>query len=251
MVNKQGEAPATWSLGKWWLWAILGLLILYVLMLWFRWDTIEKDIQARTNAALIDAGHDWATADLDMRGRDVLLTGTAPSEAVQQKAIKIAQSVYGVRVVESDFSVAKARLDDAKVQEIVVNEQESINRCQDRLNQTIQGKKIEFVTGSAQLSEQSFLLLALITRVIKECEGDIGDSTVIDISGHTDDVGNDVNNLELSMDRAESVRRHLVAAGVFEFMVKAVGYGESRPIATNTTEEGRAQNRRIQFEIKQ
>ncbi len=103
------NSGATWSRGKWWLWAILGLLALYLLMLWFKWDPIEKDIQSRTNAALSASGQSWAVANLEMRGRDVLLSGEAPSEAAKQQAINTAKAVYGVRTVDSDFGLKQYR----------------------------------------------------------------------------------------------------------------------------------------------
>jgi len=72
--------------------------------------------------------------------------------------------------------------------------------------------------------------------------------TVI-ISGHTDSVGADAYNQKLSLKRAEVVRAYMVGKGVAEVRLKAEGYGESKPIASNDTEEGRAENRRVEFQV--
>ena len=75
-------------------------------------------------------------------------------------------------------------------------------------------------------------------------------STVrIEIEAHTDARKDDVSNLKLSQQRADAVLHYLVNKGVEASSVNAVGYGETQPIATNETEEGRAKNRRVVFKI--
>ncbi len=69
--------------------------------------------------------------------------------------------------------------------------------------------------------------------------------TIAVIEGHTDSAGNDEDNLKLSQQRAENVMRHFVDYGIHPSRLKAEGYGESRPIADNSTAEGRQKNRRV------
>jgi outer membrane protein OmpA-like peptidoglycan-associated protein len=71
----------------------------------------------------------------------------------------------------------------------------------------------------------------------------------ISIQGHTDSVGDDEYNEALSLRRAEAVYRHLVNRGIQPERLEAVGYGESRPVADNETESGRAQNRRTELQM--
>jgi OmpA-OmpF porin, OOP family len=71
----------------------------------------------------------------------------------------------------------------------------------------------------------------------------------IEITGHTDNVGSDSYNLQLSQDRANSVYNFLVNKGIGTSRLIAKGHGMSRPIDTNNTEEGRQQNRRVEFTI--
>ncbi len=71
----------------------------------------------------------------------------------------------------------------------------------------------------------------------------------IRIAGHTDDVGSDTYNQDLSKRRAESVLTYLLTKGISTERLTAVGHGESKPVANNETEEGRAENRRVEFEV--
>ena len=73
--------------------------------------------------------------------------------------------------------------------------------------------------------------------------------TVVEIGGHTDNVGDAASNLQLSQQRAEAVRNFLVNQGVDQAMLTARGYGETKPIASNDTEQGRFRNRRIEFTV--
>lgn len=71
----------------------------------------------------------------------------------------------------------------------------------------------------------------------------------VEISGHTDDIGSAQYNLDLSQKRAEAVTSYLIQEGISKERLKAIGYGEQKPIAENSTEKGRSENRRIEFEI--
>jgi outer membrane protein OmpA-like peptidoglycan-associated protein len=71
-------------------------------------------------------------------------------------------------------------------------------------------------------------------------------SARIRVSGHTDNLGNPKKNQALSEARAKSVRDYLMARGIDGSRIEAVGYGDQQPVASNDTEEGRQQNRRIE-----
>ncbi len=71
----------------------------------------------------------------------------------------------------------------------------------------------------------------------------------VSVQGHTDSVGTEAGNMRLSQKRAEAVRAYLVQKGVAADRLEAVGYGPTKPIATNKTAKGRALNRRTEFRI--
>jgi outer membrane protein OmpA-like peptidoglycan-associated protein len=103
---------------------------------------------------------------------------------------------------------------------------------------------IFFATNSYELADKSKAELDELVKFMKENTQVKGE-----ISGHTDNIGNPEANKTLSLARAKSVLDYLVNAGIDKDRLKFQGYGANRPSATNDTEEGRAQNRRIEFEI--
>ena len=72
-------------------------------------------------------------------------------------------------------------------------------------------------------------------------------SVTIRINGYTDNVGNGADNLKLSEDRAKAVVNYLISQGINAKRLTSQGFGESQPVADNSTEEGRALNRRTEF----
>lgn len=75
-------------------------------------------------------------------------------------------------------------------------------------------------------------------------------STTVDVVGHTDSVGSDAYNQGLSQRRADAVARALIANGVQPVRIVAVGRGENQPVASNATDAGRAQNRRVELRVR-
>lgn len=102
---------------------------------------------------------------------------------------------------------------------------------------------IHYASGSAVIGRASLLLLDLFAEYLSET------GLSVEIGGHTDDVGSDADNLELSEARARSVREYLIQQGVPASDISSRGYGEGRPRADNGTPEGRARNRRTEFRV--
>ena len=100
-----------------------------------------------------------------------------------------------------------------------------------------------FLTGQAELLPLARNKLNDVARALKEVSGD----QKIVVEGHTDARGSDQDNMELSRRRAESVRDYLVNQGVDQARISAVGRGESQPLASNDSAEGRANNRRVEI----
>ncbi len=106
---------------------------------------------------------------------------------------------------------------------------------------------IEFEFGSSKLTTSSHTILDQIASVLKANGND--KKVSIRVNGHTDSTGPEEYNQVLSEQRAESVKKYLVSKGVSESNISVKGYGESNPIASNDTATGRAQNRRVEFQI--
>jgi outer membrane protein OmpA-like peptidoglycan-associated protein len=104
-------------------------------------------------------------------------------------------------------------------------------------------EKIYFEFAKADIKRESFGILDEVARVLLE-NPEIGR---VRVEGHTDSVGSDEYNQILSQARVESVRRYLIKKKVSAERLEAVGFGESKPIATNDTPEGREKNRRVEF----
>jgi outer membrane protein OmpA-like peptidoglycan-associated protein len=103
---------------------------------------------------------------------------------------------------------------------------------------------ITFRSGSADLNADFFRVLDGVAQVAKKY-----DKTIIEIAGHTDNVGGADFNKQLSQRRASAVARYLMSKGVTEPRIMTAGGGEDHPIASNSTEQGRATNRRVEVTL--
>lgn len=103
---------------------------------------------------------------------------------------------------------------------------------------------ITFRTGSADLNAQFFKVLDGVAQVARKY-----DKTIIEIAGHTDNVGDANFNRQLSQRRASAVAQYLQSRGVSEPRIMTAAGGEEHPIASNSTEQGRAANRRVEVTL--
>ncbi len=109
---------------------------------------------------------------------------------------------------------------------------------------TYLGSKIFFENNSAKLKVGSLVQLDELATLINKY-----DASNLVIEGHADSNGNDAMNLELSQKRANSVKEYLTQKGISGSRLTAIGYGETKPIATNDTALGRAKNRRVELKM--
>lgn len=103
-------------------------------------------------------------------------------------------------------------------------------------------ENVTFATGSDVLNDTATETLDKVVDLMNTYT-----QPVVEISGHTDDIGNDEANLQLSDLRAAAVLQYLVDAGIDAERIQSVGRGETEPIASNETDEGRAENRRVEL----
>ena len=115
-------------------------------------------------------------------------------------------------------------------------------QCHADVNAQLAAENILFENDRAIVDAQSREILDRIAAILRSCQG-----SAFEIAGHTDSDASDAYNLDLSQRRAAAVLRALSERGVDTEGYVARGYGESQPIATNATEAGQAQNRRVEF----
>lgn len=119
----------------------------------------------------------------------------------------------------------------------------SVTRDGDNIILNMPGN-ITFDTNQSAVKESVKPVLDAVTEVLKEYK-----STMIQVGGHTDSTGGDQYNLLLSQNRAQSVANVLIGFGVEAVRTDVVGFGETSPIASNSSESGRAQNRRVELTL--
>ena len=101
-----------------------------------------------------------------------------------------------------------------------------------------------FKTNSAELNDDAFGKLDLIVAYMKKYP-----AKRIIVEGHTDSRGSAAYNKRLSLKRAEAVKRYLVSQGIEADRIEVIGYGEEKPVADNSTPEGRQLNRRVEIKL--
>ncbi len=151
---------------------------------------------------------------------DFVLTVKKPDHIYQSRFIDKDSAVFSTPV-QMDFEVEKVQKDKSyKLHDIY------------------------YATNSAELSSKSLFILNEFVVFLED-----NPTIRVDIHGHTDDVGDDAFNQELSVRRARSVYDYLIMKGISSFRLQYHGFGESKPVTDNRTEEGRARNRRTEFVI--
>jgi outer membrane protein OmpA-like peptidoglycan-associated protein/tetratricopeptide (TPR) repeat protein len=159
-------------------------------------------------------------------------TAVAPFNNDYIMTVKREGYVYESRYIARTDSIYKmpARL-DLNIQQIEVNKSYRIN-------------DIYFAFNSFDLTKESKAVLDLLIEFLAE-----NPSICIEIQGHTDNIGNDSENMKLSSNRAKSVYNYLITNKIDAVRLAYKGFGKTMPVASNDTEEGRAKNRRTVFVI--
>jgi outer membrane protein OmpA-like peptidoglycan-associated protein len=133
---------------------------------------------------------------------------------------------------------------DKQAKELDAIPDADVQRREDSLLVMLPGDVL-FDTNSSALAPGAYERLRSVAGSLQRYP----DTNVV-VKGHTDSSGTESYNLKLSEERAESVRKYLVAEGVSASRVTAIGFGEAYPLVSNDTPSGRQQNRRVELEIK-
>lgn len=200
---------------------------------------LTGDIKDENNAVVSDARveikntktQEVTTVDVDS------LTGKYVAVVAFNEDHILTVKQAGKAFTSSYFSTADSSItanpieNDVKVEEIKVGKAYTINN-------------INFATNSAELSEQSKFILTEFASFLNE-----NASVNVAIQGHTDNVGDPASNMALSKERAKNVQDFLVGLGITTERLSYQGFGMKKPLASNSSEKGRAKNRRTEFVI--
>ena len=150
---------------------------------------------------------------------------------------------------ERQMAAAKQQAEEARKQaeerERMTAKQAEAKKCQQTLSGIAKSGVILFERAKADLKSESRSTLDRLAQAARGCPG-----YVIEVEGHTDAEGTPERNKALSERRASAVRNYLAEAGIEGERLRAIGYGETQPVAPNDTPENRAKNRRIEFAVK-
>ncbi len=185
---------------------------------------IENELSTTVTSAVETKDLYWS--GVEMSGQHVVLTGAAPDVPAQRGAAERALAVWGVSGVDNQIEVIGQG-----------------GTCQHQIDEYLARESIQFKSGKADVTEASFHVIGMLAMILRTC------NATVEIAGHTDDKGGADVNLRLSQRRADTVARHLAAHGVMAERLMPVGYGEKQPVASNATEAGRRENRRIEFRV--
>lgn len=191
--------------------------------------TGEQEVNKTTKGAAIGAGVGVAIG---------LLTGDSSAERKKRALILGGAGGLAGGAVGNYMDRQEARL-RAQLQGTGV----SVTRNGNNIILNMPGN-VTFQTNSADINAAFYPVLNSVGIVLKEF-----DKTIVDVAGHADSTGPDDKNMELSQRRAGSVSSYLTAQGINAQRLVTTGYGETRPIASNDTVEGRQQNRRVEITL--
>ncbi len=221
-------------------------------------EIIERIVEAprswsdRMEASFPDLGFPWLK--LDARNLDagvVTLTGLAPTDDAKTRALAAGETaikatpegadllvVDGVSVEGGETAVGSALAG--------LDERPGLGACQNAFNETMDGRFVSFAAGGSTINDESARLLDALTGVAILCK-----DYRIEIGGHTDTTGNALDNQRLSEQRAAAVRTYLVDRGVPGDSLRAIGFGEARPLVQGDSPEVHARNRRVEFTVRE
>jgi outer membrane protein OmpA-like peptidoglycan-associated protein len=210
----------------------------------------DIDVNPRARAAAWPSGLAAALPNFKAPGSEATFDGNSinvggtMSENAKSDTVAKLKSVYGTGMNVGSFEAATAVTEANRRATAALSSLRPGFTADDLVN-ALNMNIINFRSGSSQVPRESMPVLEQSASAIKSAPA----GTKLEVGGYTDNVGNPVANQRISQQRADSVRRFLIDKGVKSDSLVAKGYGDSNPIASNDTEEGRFRNRRIEYKV--
>ena len=179
--------------------------------------------------------HELKNGILEITPNLIEIKGTTQQQFSSAKITKIIGDKIGYNQrlsIEIDYVARPEPVDNSL----------TARQCVDKINDVLQSRKINFEPSSDRVDLTGQKILDDIAKILFNCS-----DIILEIGGHTDSQGREQMNLSLSQARANAVLFELQRRRILTKNIVAKGYGETRPIASNGTEQGREQNRRIEF----
>lgn len=151
---------------------------------------------------------------------------------------------YSMRAVAKDFIAEGDNVDLTQTKGFQEIKGKELKMIPIEVGRSIRLNNIFFDTGKSELRPESSPELDRLVTTLNEAP-----KLVIEVRGHTDNTGSNEINAKLSQDRADAVREYFISKGIEPDRIASKGFGESKPVATNDTDEGRQLNRRVEFVI--
>jgi len=223
------ESPEKEHLSIWpWLIAIIagvGLLITWIQQI----QRIPNELQYTTQRFVQSTGHDDLSVNIS--GRDITIAGIARDQQRLSNLLVNVEQIDGVRRVSNSVNIIDPVKEKATAKQTFLSSLSLVNTA-----------SVAFEPGSASFTRTSSRALDQLAQLMTS----FPDSR-LRIEGHTDNTGSEASNLRLSRERADAVAGFLINRGVSENRLIAKGYGSTQPIDNNSTDVGRARNRRIEI----
>jgi OOP family OmpA-OmpF porin len=151
---------------------------------------------------------------------------------------------YSMRAIAKDFIAEGDNVDLTQTKGFQEIKGKELKLVPIEVGRSVRLNNIFFDTGKSELRPESGPELDRLVVTFNESP-----KLVIEVRGHTDNTGSNEINAKLSQDRADAVREYFISKGIEPDRVASKGFGETKPVATNDTDEGRQQNRRVEFII--
>jgi outer membrane protein OmpA-like peptidoglycan-associated protein len=175
-------------------------------------------------------------------GKEAGIARTNPMTG-EYKIVLPAGSKYGFRAEADGYFAINDNIDAIKIEEYKEIER-NLSMLPIKKGEAVRLNNIFFDYDKSDLRPESFPELDRLVKFLNDSE-----KLIIEVAGHTDNIGTDAYNNKLSKDRAAAVANYLITKNISKNRISSKGYGKTKPVSTNNTEEGRQLNRRVEFVI--